>query len=150
MGDWKTTQHRFEVKGSKHSPSLNMLLTSSWVQYWFVSIVPRCLNFSTISSCFLPVLLLSLFASESVIRRSHEGHTSCGATQQVGVTVVLYNLFLEVTGSNFDLDIPQLLQTNAGIVPRLGHDGFLSDPFQFISAGHPAIRVCMRYWQCWK
>jgi hypothetical protein len=29
-------------------------------------------------------------------------------------------------------DVPQSLQTNSGIVPRLGHSRFLPSPFQFI------------------
>jgi hypothetical protein len=31
--------------------------------------------------------------------------------------------------------LPQSLQTNSGIVPRLGHDPFLPNPFQFKSRG---------------
>jgi hypothetical protein len=34
-------------------------------------------------------------------------------------------------------EFAQSLQTNSGIIPRLGHDRFLLNPFQFTS--HPAF-----------
>jgi hypothetical protein len=42
----------------------------------------------------------------------------------------------EVFGSNFGRDadlrgFPQLLEPDGGIAPRLGHDCFLPNPFQF-------------------
>jgi hypothetical protein len=54
----------------------------------------------------------------------------------------------EVPGSNIGRDprypdwgFPQLLHSNAKMVPQLGHESFLPNPFQFIS--HPVIRSYM-------
>lgn len=39
-------------------PGLNLLLISSWMEVWFVKVVARYLNFSTLSKHVLPVFML--------------------------------------------------------------------------------------------
>jgi hypothetical protein len=53
---------------SKH-PVFNLLLISSWIEFWFVKIVPKCLNSSTLSKDLLSIFipwLLSVFWSRDV------------------------------------------------------------------------------------
>jgi hypothetical protein len=75
-------------------------------------------------------------------------------TEQADLDVTLYICILDVLGSNLGRStgyserisryFPQSLQTNAGIVTRLGHDRFLPNPFQFIihlSPSHPTLNT---------
>lgn len=62
--------------------------------------------------------------------------------EQVGIAVTFYTRMRTVLGSNSGQDVavlsdvfrgfPQYAQENSRMVPRLGHDRVLSDPFQFV------------------
>jgi hypothetical protein len=68
-------------------------------------------------------------------------------TEEIITAASLLTCIREGLGSNFGPDtnypdggfrgFPQSLKVNAGIVPRLGQDYFLSNPFQFIIIHHP-------------
>jgi hypothetical protein len=75
--------------------------------------------------------------------------TRYDAVERVSVAAVRYTPILEVLGSNLGQETGypvfyrflQSLQTNFRIVPGLGHDSFLPNPFQFI------IFQSSRYWR---
>ena len=51
-------------------PDLNLLLISSAIEFWFVKVVPKYLNYSTLSK----VLLLNLTVNSSCILISRHEH----------------------------------------------------------------------------
>jgi hypothetical protein len=88
--------------------------------------------------------LLTKFNKKHVISRCISQPTSIittRRTEQVNIAVTLQTCIQEVLGSNSSRDtgylvifrfILQRFQENSGIVPRLSHDRFLSNAFQFI------------------
>jgi hypothetical protein len=69
-------------------------------------------------------------------------------TERVGEAVSLYTRFREALGSNLAIlseafrSFPHSLQANARIVPQLGHDCFLPNPFDFaiqVPSNHPTL-----------
>jgi len=41
-------------------PWLNLLLISFWIEFWYVKVVPKYLNSSTLSKKLLPIFILLL------------------------------------------------------------------------------------------
>jgi hypothetical protein len=47
--DSKLGDKRFCTERQQAFPDFNLLLISSWIEFWFVNVVLKCLNFSTLS-----------------------------------------------------------------------------------------------------
>jgi hypothetical protein len=48
---------RFWTDWKQAFPEFNLLLISSWMSFWFVSVVPKYLNYATFSSDSLVIIL---------------------------------------------------------------------------------------------
>jgi hypothetical protein len=59
IANWKTNDP--EINGSKCYLYLIVLLISSWMEFWFVIIIPKYLDFATIWKYFLAVFIILLY-----------------------------------------------------------------------------------------
>jgi hypothetical protein len=58
--DIKLEDKRFRTEWEQALPDFSLLLISSWIEPWFVKVVPKNLNFSTFSEELLSIFILWL------------------------------------------------------------------------------------------
>jgi hypothetical protein len=61
--DSKLEDKTFCTEWQQAFPDFNLLLISSWMEFWFVRVVPKYLNCSTVSNDSLPICMLIFFSA---------------------------------------------------------------------------------------
>jgi hypothetical protein len=55
--DSRRDDKRLWIEWQQAFPEFSLLLIASWIQFWSVSVVPRYLNFATLSKDLFPIFM---------------------------------------------------------------------------------------------
>ena len=67
----KLEDKRFFTEWYQVFPYFNLLLTSSWIEFWFFMFVPKCLNYSTLSKRLIIIFLIVTTSCFLISRHDH-------------------------------------------------------------------------------